>query len=60
MKNQPPFDRPEVTISANDQTGLIPALPENDGEAESYEELYPLHRQKTPRKSRVSACQKKF
>lgn len=60
MKKQPPFDRPEVTISANDQTGLIPSLPEDDGEAESYEELYPLHRQKTPCKSRVYACQKDF
>lgn len=28
------------TCSANDCTGLIPALPQNEAEIESYEELY--------------------
>lgn len=28
------------TCSANDCTGLIPALPQNESEIESYEELY--------------------
>lgn len=33
--------------STNDTTGLIPALPETDLEADSYEEIVDIHEQKT-------------
>lgn len=35
---------PEV-ISGSEQTGLIPALPDDEAEEDSYEELYPIHEQ---------------
>ena len=41
-----PYDESEITVSATEQTGLIPALPLSDEEAESYETLYPIHKQK--------------
>ena len=45
----PFFDHEENDrlASSTDQTGLIPAAVEDEGEAEAYEELYPaIHRQK--------------
>ena len=33
--------------SSSDTTGLIPALPETDLEADSYEEIVDIHKQKT-------------
>ena len=41
-----PDDEPETIASAREQTGLIPALPEDEDESIAYEELYPIHRQK--------------
>lgn len=41
-----PFVETETAVSATGQTGLIPALPESDDEAESYEALFPIPRQK--------------
>ena len=41
-----PDDEPEFIASATEQTGLIPSLPEDEEESESYEELYPIHRQR--------------
>ena len=43
-----PYDESEITVSATEQTGLIPALPLSDEETESYETLYPIHKQKGP------------
>lgn len=47
LKFQPETITPEYetllvnSASANDCTGLIPALPADDAQRESYEELYP-------------------
>jgi len=41
-----PFYDIEKPVSTTDQTGLIPAAIEDDEQADSYEELYPIHRQK--------------
>ena len=41
-----PYDESEITVSATEQTGLIPALPLSNEETESYETLYPIHKQK--------------
>ena len=35
----------EKTASVTEMTGLIPFLPEDESQAESYESLYPIHRQ---------------
>ena len=40
-----PAVEPETVASATEQTGLIPALPE-DGDEAAYEALYPIHRPK--------------
>lgn len=50
MANRPiwmsdPYDV-EKAVSGTDQTGLIPVVPEDEDEAEAYEALYPIHRQK--------------
>ena len=37
----------EKTASVTEMTGLIPFALENDYQAESYEALYPIHRQQT-------------
>lgn len=37
----------EKTASVTEMTGLIPFALENDDQAESYEALYPIHRQQT-------------
>ena len=37
----------EKTASVTEMTGLIPFALESDYQAESYEALYPLHRQQT-------------
>ncbi|MBQ2957838.1 MAG: hypothetical protein IJE08_15435 [Clostridia bacterium] len=36
----------ERPVSNTDMTGLIPAAVEDEEEADAYEELYPVHRQK--------------
>lgn len=36
------YDIEEIP-SATEQTGLIPTPPQNDSEAESYEDIYPVH-----------------
>lgn len=41
-----PFYDIEKPVSCTDQTGLIPTAVEDDEQADSYEELYPIHRQK--------------
>ena len=47
-KNRPlPCYDIEQTASATEMTGLIPFLPEDESQAESYEALYPIHRQQT-------------
>ena len=33
--------------SANECTGLIPAIAEDEEQAEAYEEMFPIHKQKT-------------
>lgn len=46
-QNHPiPFYDIEKTVSMTDATGLIPAAIEDDDQADAYEELYPIHRQK--------------
>ena len=47
-----PDDEPEFIVSNTEQTGLIPALPEDEDESEAYEELYPIHRQRENVRSR--------
>ena len=49
-RERPPVDEPETIASATEQTGLIPVLPEDEDEALSYEELYPIHRQRENRR----------
>ncbi len=44
----PFFERKDVQ-SATDQTGLMQTVPVDGSEAESYERLYPIHRQKPKR-----------
>ena len=39
----------EKAVSTTDQTGLIPAALEDEDQADAYEELYPIHRQKPVR-----------
>ena len=41
-----PIDEPESVASATEQTGLIPALPEDEEESAAYEALYPIPRQR--------------
>ena len=41
-----PAVEPETVASATEQTGLIPALPEDGDEAIAYEALYPIPRPK--------------
>lgn len=36
----------QTVASATEQTGLIPALPQSETQEESYETIYPVHRQK--------------
>ena len=36
--------------SANDCTGIIPAGIEDEAQAEAYEDMYPIHKQKTQKK----------
>ena len=43
-----PVDESENAASASEMTGLIPSLPENEGEADAYQSLYAMPRQKTP------------
>lgn len=39
---QNPFDDSDIqACSATDCTGLIPSLPQDEGEVEAYEDLYP-------------------
>ena len=45
LKRDPFYDQ-RPTASATECTGLTPRLPQNDSEAESYADLYSLHRQK--------------
>ncbi len=45
-KQKPFFYDVEKPVSSADQTGLIPAAIEDESQAASYEELYPIHRQK--------------
>lgn len=44
----PFFERKSIQ-SATEQTGLLQTIPEDDSQAESYERLYPIHRQKPKR-----------
>lgn len=41
-----PFYDIEKPVSMTDATGLIPAAIGDDDQADAYEELYPMHRQK--------------
>lgn len=41
-----PFYDIEKPVSTMDATGLIPAAIEDEEQADAYEELYPIHRQK--------------
>lgn len=41
-----PYYDIEKTVSTTEATGLIPSAVEDDDQADSYEELYPIHRQK--------------
>ena len=41
-----PFYDIEKPVSMTDATGLIPTAIEDDDQADAYEELYPIHRQK--------------
>lgn len=43
---QSPFYNIQKPISTTDQTGLVQTIPDDDAQAESYEKLYPIHRQK--------------
>lgn len=45
-EHQIPFFDVEKPVSMTDATGLIPAALEDDDQADAYEELYPIHRQK--------------
>ena len=47
-----PADEPETVASATEQTGLIPALPEDEDESAAYEALYPIPRQRENRKGK--------
>lgn len=49
MKKQRPLPCYDIekTASATEMTGLIPFALEYDHQAESYEALYPVHRQQT-------------
>lgn len=43
MKKHKSIPRPSSsTVSSGEATGLIPALPETEAQAESYDALYPL------------------
>lgn len=44
-KKRDPFYDLQTTTSATECTGLIPAGLEDEAEAESYSELYSIHRQ---------------
>ena len=44
-----PAAEPEAVASATEQTGLIPALPEDETESAAYEALYSIPRQKENR-----------
>lgn len=46
MRKMNPTWETQDVASAGEQTGLIPALPEDDEQAESYESLYPIHEQR--------------
>ena len=45
-KARHPEDEAENAVSATEQTGLIPALPEDDEEEAAYKALYPIPRQR--------------
>ena len=56
-----PFPEEQDVASASEATGLIPAMPEDDEQAESYESLYPIHEQKdTPSPNRNGAGEPPF
>ena len=41
------YDIERTVSSATELTGLVPAAIEDEEQADSYEELYPIHRQKS-------------
>ena len=47
-----PINEPESVASATEQTGLMPALPEDETESAAYEALCPIPRQKENRNSK--------
>ena len=49
-----PVSEPETVASATEQTGLMPALPEDEAEAAAYQALYPVPRQRENNKSKRS------
>ena len=51
-RQKQPDSAPESVASATEQTGLIPALPEDEAQSAAYEALYPIPRQKENQKSR--------
>lgn len=56
-----PFPDGQDVASASEATGLIPAMPEDDEQAQSYESLYPIHEQKdTPSPNRNGAGKPPF
>ena len=46
MRKPNPIPDGQDVASASELTGLIPAMPEDDDQAESYESLYPIHEQR--------------
>ena len=45
-----PVSEPKTVASATEQTGLMPALPEDEAEAAAYQALYPVPRENSKTK----------